>query len=190
MKRSDGVRLSRPATNRNKRVNAAAYRAASRGCPAGRHTRPLKPLHVNILHPCREDPIRGSGFVRRILFSRSGARVPAFPPVSQPDDKVSYPMTTYTKIPLDRVFVSPSTPSFSELIDRLQSSDIITSARRKDLIRGLRRVAEALNLTHAQVLADPRWLQPRLARIAPAALRVSSKTWQNIVSNACSAMVA
>ena len=74
-------------------------------------------------------------------------RVPACPPVFQPDDKVSYPMTNYTKIPLDRVFVSPSTPSFSELIDQLQINDAITSARRKEQIWGLRRVAEALNPT-------------------------------------------
>lgn len=99
-------------------------------------------------------------------------------------------MTAYNIIPLDGVFVSPTTPSFAELIDQLQINDTITSARRKDLVSGLRRVAEALNLTPAQVLADPRWLQPRLARIAPASLRVSPKTWHNIVSNARSAMVA
>ena len=99
-------------------------------------------------------------------------------------------MTAHNNIPLDGIFVSPTTPSFAELIDQLQINDTITSARRKDLVSGLRRVAEALNLTPAQVLADPRWLQPRLARIAPASLRVSPKTWHNIVSNARSAMVA
>lgn len=99
-------------------------------------------------------------------------------------------MTAYNKVPLDGIFVSPTTPSFAELIDQLQTNATLTSARRKDLVSGLRRVAEALHLTPAQVQADPRWLQPRLARIAPASIRVSSKTWQNIVSNARSAMVA
>lgn len=99
-------------------------------------------------------------------------------------------MTAHDKIPLDGIFVSPSTPSFAELIDQLQTNATLTSARRKDLVYGLRRVAEALHQTTAQVPADPRWLQPRLARIAPAAIGVSPKTWQNIVSNARSAMVA
>ncbi|MBW4976194.1 site-specific integrase [Roseovarius mucosus] len=99
-------------------------------------------------------------------------------------------MTVHNQIPLDEIFVSPATPSFAELIDQLQNNDTLTSARRKDLVSGLRRVAEALHKTPAQIPADPRWLQPRLAHVAPAAIRVSSKTWQNIVSNARSAMVA
>lgn len=99
-------------------------------------------------------------------------------------------MTAYDKIPLEGIFVSPTTPSFAKLIDQLQTNDTLTSARRKDLVAGLRRIAEALHLTPAQVPADPGWLQPKLARIAPAAIRISPKTWQNIVSNARSAMVA
>lgn len=99
-------------------------------------------------------------------------------------------MTAYNKITLDSIFVSPTTPSFAELIEQLQTNETVTSARCKDLVSGLRRVAEALHLSPEQVPADPRWLQPRLARIAPAVIRVSPKTWQNIVSNARSAMVA
>lgn len=99
-------------------------------------------------------------------------------------------MTAYIKVPLDGIFVSPTTPSFADLIDQIETNGILTAGRRKDLLSGLRRVAEALQRTPAQVPADPRWLQPRLARIAPAAIRVNPKTWQNIVSNARSAMVA
>jgi integrase len=99
-------------------------------------------------------------------------------------------MTKYSTIPLDGIFVSPSTPSFADLMDQLSTNDVLAPVRRKDLTSGLRRVADALNRAPAQVLADPRWLQPRLARIVPAAIGVSPKTWQNTVSNARNAMVA
>jgi integrase len=99
-------------------------------------------------------------------------------------------MTKYSTASLEGIFVSPATSSFANLMDQLGTDDTITLARRKDLMSGLRRVAEALNRTLIQVPADPRWLQPRLARIAPTALGVSPKTWQNTVSNARSAMVA
>lgn len=99
-------------------------------------------------------------------------------------------MTKYSKIPLDGIFVPPATPSFADLMEQLRTDNVLKPARSKDLMSGLRRVAEALHRTPAQVPADPRWLQPRLAHIAPAAIGVSTKTWQNTVSNARSAMVA
>ncbi|MDF3384600.1 MULTISPECIES: tyrosine-type recombinase/integrase [unclassified Sulfitobacter] len=98
-------------------------------------------------------------------------------------------MTDQTKI-FEGLFVPPATPSFADLIQKLTTIDMVTPKRRKDLISGLRRVAEALELTPSQVLADPRWLQPRLVRIAPAALGITNKTWQNSISNARSAMAA
>lgn len=88
------------------------------------------------------------------------------------------------------IFVPPATPSFADLMQKLTTLDTVTPKRRKDLLSGLRRVAEALDRTPSQIPADPRWLQPRLARIAPAALGITEKTWQNLVSNARSAMVA
>lgn len=99
-------------------------------------------------------------------------------------------MTEQSHISLEKVFVASSTPSFADLIQTLSEKDGLSSTRRKDLTSGLRRVAEALNRTPAEVPADPRWLQPRIARILPAALGVSPKTWQNTVSNARNAMVA
>ncbi len=99
-------------------------------------------------------------------------------------------MTEYTRIPLDGIFVPPATPSFADLMEQVENNQNLTPVRQKDLLSGLRRVAEAFDRTPAQVPADPRWLQPRIARIAPAAIGVSAKTWQNIVSNARSAMVA
>ncbi|EDM69983.1 phage integrase [Roseobacter sp. AzwK-3b] len=99
-------------------------------------------------------------------------------------------MTKNSAIPLDGIFVAPSTPSFADLMDQLSTNKTLTASRRKDLISGLRRVAEALDRAPAQVPADPRWLQPRISRIAPAGIGVSKKTWQNTVSNARNAMVA
>ena len=82
-------------------------------------------------------------------------------------------MTEHSAISLDAIFVDPSTPSFADLMEQLGTNSTLTAARRKDLVSGLRRVAEALNRTPALVPADPRWLQPRLARIAPAAIGVT-----------------
>ena len=88
------------------------------------------------------------------------------------------------------IFVPPATPSVGDLMEKLTTLDTVTFKRQKDLLSGLRRVAEALDRTPSQIPADPRWLQPRLARIAPAAIGITEKTWQNLVSNARSAMVA
>jgi len=98
-------------------------------------------------------------------------------------------MTHQIKI-FEGIFLPPATPNFAELMQKLGTLDTVTPRRREDLISGLRRVAEALDRTPVQVLADPRWLQPKLARIAPAALGIADKTWQNSISNARSAMVA
>tara|TARA_R110002051_G_scaffold237873_1_gene298690 strand:+ start:10900 stop:12591 length:1692 start_codon:yes stop_codon:yes gene_type:complete len=98
-------------------------------------------------------------------------------------------MTYQTKI-FEGIFLPPDTPSFADLMQKLVKLDTVTIKRRKDLLSGLRRVAEALNRTPSQIPADPRWLQQRLECIAPAALGITDKTWQNLISNARSAMVA
>lgn len=36
--------------------------------------------------------------------------------------------------------------------------------------------------------ADPAWLQPRLARFAPAAIGLSAKSWSNVLSDARAAL--
>ena len=98
-------------------------------------------------------------------------------------------MTHQTKV-FEGIFVPPATPSFAELMQKLAILDTVTPKRRKDLLSGLRRVAEVLDRTPSQVPADPRWLQTRLTCIAPATLGITDKTWQNVISNARSAMVA
>ena len=89
---------------------------------------------------------------------------------------------------LDRAFVLPGTLMFADIIVRLEASPEIPATRRRDLISGLRRVSKALGRAPEEVPADPKWLQPRLAKVMPAALRLSEKGWQNARSDARSAL--
>ena len=97
-------------------------------------------------------------------------------------------MTKQEPIPLSQAFVRVGTPMFSAVEDLLKSNDDLTDARRRDLISGLRRLAKALGLPTSEVPCDARWLEPRLAKIAPASLGMTAKSWQNIVSDVRSAM--
>lgn len=85
-------------------------------------------------------------------------------------------------------FVFPETPMFSQLITELNAEEALPETRKRDMVSGLRRVATGLNRTPDEVAADPTWLQPRIAKVAPAALGLSPKSWQNAVSDARSAM--
>lgn len=89
---------------------------------------------------------------------------------------------------LDSVFVPASCPTFADLLRTLANDDQLTPTRARDLASGLRRVAKALDRSPEDVFCDARWLQPRLAKIQPAALGLSTKSWQNAVSDARAAM--
>lgn len=97
-------------------------------------------------------------------------------------------MTYHSTVPTDMVFVAPGTPMFSDLIERIQTDESLSVTRRRDLMSGLRRIATTLGRAPEDIPCDARWLQPRLARIAPAAHRITAKTWQNALSNARTAM--
>lgn len=88
---------------------------------------------------------------------------------------------------LETAFVRPGTPMLSELIVRLQEEDGSESGlrpdRRRDMISALRRVAVVLNRTPEAIPADPKWLRPRLSRVAPVAVGLGEKTWSNVLSN-------
>ena len=95
--------------------------------------------------------------------------------------------------PLDRqaadyAFMLPDAVTFAQLIARLEDDAEISDTRKRDMISGLRRVSNGLNCAPDEVPADPTWLQPRIAKVAPAALGLSPKSWQNAVSDARSAM--
>lgn len=97
-------------------------------------------------------------------------------------------MTIHSRIRTDQAFVAPHTPMFADLIERLVKDDTVAELRRRDLISGLRRVASALGLPPSDVPCSGRWLQPRLSKINSAQLGITTKAWQNAVSDARSAM--
>ena len=81
------------------------------------------------------------------------------------------------------------TPMFSDVIEKLDADTTLPPIRKRDMVSGLTRLPKALGMDPANVPADPRWLQPRLDMVSPAAIGVSPKTWQNLVSNARNALV-
>ncbi|WP_454747511.1 hypothetical protein [Ciceribacter selenitireducens] len=97
-------------------------------------------------------------------------------------------MTIHSQIRTDQAFVAPHTPMFADLIEQLVKDDTVAELRRRDLISGLRRVAGALGLPPSDVPCSGRWLQPRLSKISSARLGITTKAWQNAVSDARSAM--
>jgi integrase len=97
-------------------------------------------------------------------------------------------MTLITSFDLDTVFVHPDAPNFAALITQLNQADTLSKERRRDLISGLRRLAKALGRPVEAAPADPRWLRPRIVRVAPVAVGLSTKSWTNVVSDAKAAM--
>ncbi len=92
------------------------------------------------------------------------------------------------KIDLDTAFLPKTTLMFADLIKALEEDQNLIETRRRDMISGLRRVAKALGRAPQNVPAHSRWLQPRLAKLSPAAFGLSVKSWQNALSDARSAM--
>ncbi len=80
------------------------------------------------------------------------------------------------------------TATLESVIEQVQTAPGLSDGRRRDMVSGLRRVASALGRDPADIPALPRWLQPRLADVMPAALGATDKTWQNAVSAARSAL--
>lgn len=89
---------------------------------------------------------------------------------------------------LETAFVSRGTPSLADCIARLRQDETLSRERKRDLISGLNRVAKAINREPATVPADPTWLQPRIAAVAPARNGITLKSWSNIISNAHAAL--
>ena len=97
-------------------------------------------------------------------------------------------MTRFDRDFLERAFVPRSAPNFADCILRIQGDDSLDPFRRRDLASGLRLLAEAMQSDPATTPADPTWLQPRIAAIAPVMLDLKPKTWANILSNARTAL--
>ena len=89
---------------------------------------------------------------------------------------------------LDLGFVHPGTPMFSDVIRHLEQKQELAPTRRRDMISGLRRVANALDRAPENTPASPKWLQPRLQKIEPAARNLTAKSWSNAVSSVRAAL--
>ncbi len=89
---------------------------------------------------------------------------------------------------LDLALVPAGTPMFADIIERIAHCPEMSATRKRDLVSGLTRVAKALNRAPAEVPADPKWLQPRLEKVMPAAIKLSEKSWQNARSDARAAL--
>lgn len=89
---------------------------------------------------------------------------------------------------LDLAFVPADTLMFADIIARIAQCPEMSETRKRDLISGLTRVAKALGRTPAEVPADPKWLQPRLEKVMPAAIKLSERSWQNARSDARAAL--
>lgn len=97
-------------------------------------------------------------------------------------------MARLTDLELAKAFVRESTPSFAEVIARIERRTDLKPDRRRDMISGLKRVADAFGHKVEEIPADPVWLRPRIENVKPAALGISKKTWTNILSNMKSAL--
>lgn len=97
-------------------------------------------------------------------------------------------MARLTDMELAKAFVAKTTPTFAEIVSRLEEHTDLNPARRRDMISGLKRVAFAIGWRPEDCPADPVWLRPRIAKVKPAALDFSKKTWTNVMSNARAAL--
>ncbi|MFX3653930.1 MAG: hypothetical protein ACN6IW_00360 [Paracoccaceae bacterium] len=86
--------------------------------------------------------------------------------------------------------VDAAAPSFADALSFIDGAPDISPTRRRDLASGLRRVAKAIGCEPSEIPADPAWLRPRIARVAPAAVGLTSKSWSNTVSDAKAALAA
>ena len=97
-------------------------------------------------------------------------------------------MTAFVLPDASTALLAPETLTFADLHGRLDSEDKLDPVRKRDMGSGLRGVAKALGRPPEAVPADPSWLQPRLARVAPASMNLSATSWSNTVSNARAAI--
>lgn len=85
---------------------------------------------------------------------------------------------------LETALLQPGTLMLAEVIIRINSDVSVPPTRRRDMVSGLRRVANAIGRPPEDIPADTHWLQKRLADFLPASVGLTPKSWSNILSNA------
>lgn len=91
---------------------------------------------------------------------------------------------------LATAFVDARTPTLADVLAFVASEPDLTPTRRRDLASGLRRVAKAIGWAVGDTPTDPIWLRTRIARVVPADIGMSPKSWANAVSDARAALAA
>lgn len=71
----------------------------------------------------------------------------------------------------------------------LEASKTLDTRRKRDLLSALRRVGKALGTPLSDIPADRRWLREHLARVSAPQLRITNKTWANVLSNVEAALL-
>jgi integrase len=99
-------------------------------------------------------------------------------------------MTPIDPARLATAFVAADTPTLADVLRHVETSPTLSPTRRRDLASGLRRLARGIGVSLEEAVADPAWLRPRIAGVAPAALGISPKSWTNALSDAKAAMCA
>ena len=99
-------------------------------------------------------------------------------------------MTKQSGFP-DAEFVSPTAPSFAELLERLGGNEKLKASRLRDLKSSVTRLAQIIRPDRplAHIPADPEWCRIQIARILPASLVITAKTWSTLTSDFSRALI-
>ena len=94
---------------------------------------------------------------------------------------------TSAELPLLALFRA-ETLTLADIVQRLAADQALSGVRRRDLTSAVGRIADAIGLPLGSVPADCAWLRRKLAKIAPARLNISRKTWSNVLANGRAAL--
>lgn len=101
--------------------------------------------------------------------------------------KVNYAQIK-AEIPLLALFPA-DTLTLEEVLCKISEDSSLMVTRKRDLQSAIRVVAAAIELPLGQAVADPEWLRRRLAKVSPARLRLTKKTWANVLTNLKAALI-
>lgn len=147
-------------------------------------------IQFNDLTTCREEASAAKKNIAAHAMSRIGTTVTACPPEAKADPNEVHPMTRIDPKLLATAFVNAETATLDDVLRHVASSMALSATRRRDLASGLRRMAKAIGSPLSEAPADPAWLRPRVARIAPAAVGLTTKSWANAISDAKAALAS
>lgn len=81
------------------------------------------------------------------------------------------------------------TLTLEAVLCKISDHSSLKATRKRDLQSAIRVVGAAIELLLEQAVADPEWLRRRLAKVSPARLRLTKKTWANVLANLKAALI-